>query len=278
MKILALDIGGTNVRSAIVKGMKLCDYRKIKTPAKQKEEVKCLFDVVSGYGKVDAICISTAGFLRDGKIVLSLNNDMDGVPLPGVLKKKFRTNVYVGNDANCAALAEFYYGAGRGRRNFILITLGSGIGGGAILNGKLYCGGGGAIEPGSMRIDGEKYIWEELASGNASIRVAREMGFKGITSLELEHKADAGNAKAKNVYDIVGKNIGLGLANLAYIFDPELLVVGGGFSRVKYIYPEMNKTFKRLYKLNPKPKIVKAKFGDDAGLIGASLLVKEKNG
>ncbi|MFH1290053.1 MAG: ROK family protein, partial [Nanoarchaeota archaeon] len=234
------------------------------------------FDVVGEYGKVDAICVSTAGFLRDGKIVNSLNNDLDGVRLLSVLKKKFKTRVFVENDASCAALAELHYGAGKGKKNFVLLTLGSGIGGGVIVDGRLLRGRGGAAEVGSMHVDGEKYIWEELASGHASVRIAREIGLKGINSLELEKRANKGDKKAKKVYDIVGKNIGMGISNLAYIFDPELIIVGGGFSRVKYIYPSMHATFNKLYKLNPKPKIVKARFGDDAGLVGASLLVKEK--
>jgi len=268
---LCLDIGGTNIRSAIAEGTKLVDYRKTPTPKKQKETIARIFEVVEGYGKVDAICVSTAGFERDGKIVNSLNNDMDGAPLTKLLKAKFGKKVYVENDANCAALAELNYGVGKGKKNFVLLTLGSGIGGGAILNGQLYRGNGGAIEPGSMRIDHEE-IFEHLASGDASIRIAHEQGLKDINSFELEKMADQGDKKAKRVYDIVGRNIGIGIVNLAYIFDPELVVVGGGFSRVKYIYPEMEKTFRKLYKLNPKPKIVKARFGDDAGLIGASLL------
>ncbi|MBU0907454.1 MAG: ROK family protein [Nanoarchaeota archaeon] len=275
MRILSLDIGGTNIRSAIVQGMKLVDYRKTPTPKKQKDSINKVFGIVESYGKVDAICVSTAGFERNGRIVNSLNNDMDGAPLTKVLKAKFRKNVFVENDANCAALAELYYGSGKGKKNFILLTLGSGIGGGAILDGKLYKGNGGAIEPGSMRVDGEKYLWEDLASGNASVRIAHEMGMK-INSLELELRANKGDKRAKKIYEIVGKNLGIGLANLAYIFDPELLIVGGGFSRVKHIYPSMAKTFGKLYKLNPKPKIVKARFGDDAGLIGAALLVKER--
>lgn len=275
MKILALDIGGTNIRSAMVSGAKLVGYRKTKTPTKQKEVLKNIYEIISSYGKVNAICVSTAGFERNGKIVNSLNNDMNGVQLTKLLKSKFPgKKVFVENDANCAALAEFYYGAGRGKKNIILITLGSGIGCGGILDGRLYRGQGGAIEVGSMRIDGEKYIWEDVASGDGSVFLAHKNGMKGINSLELEREADKGNKKALRVYGVVGKYLGIGLSNLAYIFDPELLIVGGGFSRVKHVYPEMYKTFKKLYELNPKPKIVKARFGDDAGLIGAGLLAK----
>lgn len=276
-RILSLDIGGTNIRSAIVQGTKLIDYRKTHTPAKQKEVLKNIYEVVSSYDNVDAICVSTAGFERNGKIVNSLNNDMDGAPLTKLLKQKFpKCKVYVENDANCAVLAEWRFGAGKGKKHFILLTLGSGIGCGAILDGKLYRGRGGAVEVGSMRVSGERFIWEDLASGDGSVFIARHEGMKRISSLELERRADKGVKKALKVYDEVGEYLGLGIANLAYIFDPELIVIGGGFSRVKYVYPSMYGTYKKTYKLNPKPKIVKAKFGDDAGLIGAALLPREK--
>jgi len=275
MKILSLDVGGTNIRSAIVNGTKLVDYQKVPTPKKKKEIIKLIFQIIEGYGKVDAICVSTAGFERDGKIVNSPNNDLEGAPLSRLLKKRFfKTKVFVENDAKCATLAELHYGAGRGKRNFILLTLGSGIGGGAVINRKLYKGEGGAPEPGSGMIIDNEELFEHLASGNASVRLAREEGLN-INSFELEELANKGNKQARAIYDKVGYYLGLGISNLVYLFDPQVVVIGGGFSRVKHIYPNMRKTFKRFYRLNPKPEIVKAKFGDDAGLIGAALLVKE---
>jgi glucokinase len=274
--VLCLDIGGTNIRAGIVEGIKIKDYKKVKTPAKKRDILERLFEIIESYPKQSAICVSTAGFEKNGRIMQSLNNDMDGAPLTKILKERFKARVYVENDANCAALAEAHYGVGKGKKNFVLLTLGSGIGGGAILNGKLYRGQGGAIEPGIMIIDkGE--IFEYWASGNASVRLAHEAGMGKITSWELEEKANKGDKKARAVYKKVGYYLGVGLANLVYIFDPEILIIGGGFSRVKHIYPEMSKTFRKLYKLNPKPSIVKAKFSDDAGLIGAGLLAKRKN-
>jgi glucokinase len=276
MKILALDLGGTNIRSAIVNGIKLIDYRKVPTPRKQKETIEKLYEIIESYGKVDAICVSTAGFERDGVIVNSPNNDMEGAPLSKSLKKHFKTSkVFVDNDAKCATLAEFHYGAGKRKKNFILLTLGSGIGCGVIENGRLLRGEGGAPEPGSGMIIDHEELFEHLASGNASVKFAHETGMK-VDSWKLEEMANKGDKKAKAVYDKVGYYLGIGISNLVYIFDPQLVVIGGGFSRVKHIYPNMQKTYARFYTLNPKPKIVKAKFGDDAGLVGAGLLAKEK--
>lgn len=274
--ILALDIGGTHIRSGVVAGTKIKEKKNIETPEKRKDILKAINDTISSYKKPKAICISIAGFERKGIIQNSLNLDINFVPLSKILKKKFKVPVYIENDASCAALAEFHHGTGKKHKNFILITLGTGIGGGAILNGKLYRGRGGAMEPGSMRIFGENPIWEKLASGDASVRIARLLFKSKITSRDIERLADKGNKKAKAVYNKIGNYLGIGIANLAYIFDPEAIIIGGGFSRVKYIYPEMHKTFSKLYHLKPKPPIIKAKFGDDAGLIGAALLPKEK--
>ena len=258
LKGLALNLEESSVGIVIFE-----DYTKLK----EGDEAKST-------GKILEVPVGEALL---GRIVNSLNNDMNGVQLTGILKKKFKTKVFVENDANCAALAELYYGAGKGKKNFVLLTLGSGIGGGAICDGKLYRGSGGAIEPGSMIID-KGIIFEELASGDASVEIARkEFGLKGVTSLELEERANKEDKKALEVYDRVGYYLGIGLSNLTYLFDPEVLILGGGFSRVKHIYPSMYATFNKLYKLNPKPKIVKARFGDDSGLIGAGLLARARS-
>src|SRR3989344_4937130 len=168
--ILALDIGGSNIRSANVSGTKISNYRKTPTPKRKKEILEEIFKIVESHARPSSIKISTAGFERDGIMQQSLKADINGIPLSKILERKFRVPVYLENDANCAALAEFHYGAGRGKKNFILLTLGTGIGGGAILDGKLYRGRGGAIEPGSMIID-KGIIFEELASGDASVEI-----------------------------------------------------------------------------------------------------------
>jgi len=270
--VLALDIGGTNIRSAVVQGTRLSLYRKTRTPRKKKDILKVIEEMVDSYGKQNVICVATAGFERGGKIQHSLNADINGLALSAILRRKFRAKVYLDNDANCAGLAELHYGAGKGLRNFVLLTLGTGIGGAIVVDGKLYRGNGAAGETGSMVINNGK-IFEDLASGRASVLIARRAGLK-VSSLELEKLADKGNKKALGVYNKVGENLGVGLANIAHIFDPDVIIIGGGFSRVKYIYASARKTFESLYRIVPRAKIVKAKFGDDAGLIGAGLLSK----
>lgn len=270
--VLALDVGGSNIRIAKVDGIHVRNKKTMKTPKKKKQILEAVIELISSYEKNKIISIAIAGFERKGKITHSLNMDFNDISLRGILQKKFNAKVYVENDANCAGLAELHHGAGRGKNNFVLLTLGTGIGGAVIIDGKLYRGNGGAAQVGSMIICND--IFEHLASGNASVKIAHESGLKNITSLELEERANKKDKKALKVYDEVGYYLGVGVVNLSYIFDPDIFIFGGGFSRVKYIYPNTIKTLNSLYNINPKPKIVKARFGDDAGLIGAALLAK----
>jgi len=203
--------------------------------------------------------------------------DFQKAPLRKTLKSSFPSSkIYIENDANCAALAESQFGAGKNKNHFILLTLGSGVGCALISNKKLYRGKGGAVEFGATKITGENKIFEHLAAGNASVTLAKKSISKNITSKELEELAKKGNKKALAVYKQIGHNLGIGLANLYYIFDPDCIILGGGFSRVRFFHQEAKATLNKLYKLYPKPVILKAKFGDDAGLIGASLLTKNQ--
>lgn len=271
--VLALDIGGTHIRSAIVEGAKVNDFRKVRTPKEKKEILKLIDEIIESHGKQKVICVAIAGVLRDGKIVHALNTDINHVALLSNLKKRFGAQILIENDANCAGLAELTYGAGKGKKNFVLLTLGTGIGGAIVIDGKLRLGRGGAGEVGSMIMQDEK-IFENLASGSTSARLALEKGLGKIDGYELERRASKGDARALKIYAEIGNYLGIGLANIAYVVDPEMFIIGGGFGKVKHIYAPMKKSLEKHYDLRPMPKIVKAKFGDDAGLIGAGLLAK----
>ncbi len=274
---LCFDIGATNIRSAIVKHEKIYEYKKNKTPKTKKEIITSITNEISKHNNYKNICIATAGFEQNGKIQGAINFPyFNNTPLKKILEKKFKKEVFIQNDARCAALAELEYGTGKKLKNFILLTLGTGIGGAIIINKKLYLGQGTAGEVGSIFLEHNK-IFESLASGTASIEIARKFGFKNISSQELENLAKNRNKKALGVYNQIGFYLGVGLADLSYTLSPEAFIIGGGFSRVKFIFPNAIKTLKESYHINPKPKILKAKFGDDAGLIGASLLPDSKN-
>src|SRR3989344_6511376 len=113
---LSLDIGGTNIRSAIVNKTTLTDYKKTPTLKKKKDILKKIISIVESYPK-QTICIAVAGFERNGVIQHSLNTDVNGLALSKILKQKFKVPVFLDNDANCAGLAELHYGAGKNLTN-----------------------------------------------------------------------------------------------------------------------------------------------------------------
>lgn len=269
---LALDIGATNIRIAEVSGKKIKNRQEIKTPETKSGIQKALFSLISSYPKPDNICIGVAAFTKNGKTYGTPNMDFNHVDIPKLLKK-YKVPVYVDNDANCAGLAEKYFGHGKKRKNFLVLTLGTGIGGAIFLNGKLYHGSGFAGEPGQTLIYNQRL--ETLASGPASLEIAKKYGFEKITSLELEKEANEGNLKARNVYREIGHYIGTSILNFSYILDPEIIILGGGFAKVKHIYPEIFRILEEEDMIPRKLRVVHAKLSDDAGLIGAALLPRE---
>lgn len=200
--------------------------------------------------------------------------DFNDVNVKEFVKGKFNTKVYVENDTHCAGLAERYFGNGKKHKNFVVLTIGTGIGGAIFIDGKLYRGQGIGAEPGQMLMHGKRF--EELASGNASVKIAEKYSFKNINSMELESLARKKNQKALEVYKEVGRNLGIGLLNISYLLDPEIIIIGGGFSKVEFIYEEANKVLHENDLAKRNIKIVRTKLGDNAGLIGAALLEKLK--
>ena len=268
---LVFDIGGTNIRAALVSKTKIENRLQVPTPKARKELIEKIIDIVSKFPKQKTINFSVPGFEYKGKIQNSPNLDIEKMPLRKILEQKLRTKINLENDAKCAGLAELHFGEGKNLTNFVFLTLGTGIGGAIIINKKLYKGFGGAGEVGEMIINREKRL-EHLASGTAVKTISKEFGFREISNSELKNLASRGNQKALAIYKKIGHYLGIGFSNIAYILSPEAIILGGGFSSVKYIYPEAKNSFNKHFKTEPKPKILKSKFGDDAGLIGAALL------
>jgi len=210
-----------------------------------------------------------------GKIIKSPNiiKIIDGLNLALVLQDKFKVPVKVRNDVDCFSLAESKVGAGKKYKNFIGVTLGSGIGCGLIINGEIYNGkaGGSAGECGHMIIDGnsKKGSFEDLASGKFINRVYGKSGEM------LFSDAKTGKTQAKKVCREFGENLGLGLSNLINIMNPEAVIIGGGISEaIKPILPIVKASIKK-YVMSPKAKVtpvIISKIGVYAPAIGAALL------
>jgi predicted NBD/HSP70 family sugar kinase len=270
---LAFDIGASKIRVAEVSGTKIRNKRVVPNPKKKSAIKKTIFSLIDCYKK-QTICIGIASFLKNDLTICTPNMDFENINLKPLLKQRYKVPVYVENDANCAALAEKHFGHGRGKSNFVLLTLGTGIGGGIIINNKLYRGARGtASEPGHMILEG-KHL-EQIASATATLKISRAQGLKISNTFELEELAKKGNKKALAIYNQVGKKLGIALLNLAYVLDPEIIILGGGFANVKFIYPSAIKVLHKGDWANRKIPVKHAKLKDDAGLIGAALLKRE---
>lgn len=277
MKI-GVDIGGTKTRAGLIEGKKI--YKKIEllTEAKKGKE-KVIRNITRAISHVldkraEGIGVGIAGLVSKNKVTKTPNLPLNNFDIKKYIEKKFRKKTAVENDSRCAALAEAKYGAGKGYRNMVMITLGTGVGGGIIIDGKIYRGKGNAGEIGHMTIkhDGIKSrccnnhgCLEELTSARA---VKRYFG-ENINPLEIEKMALMGDKKAIRAYEEMGRNLGIGIANIANILSPEIIVIGGGIANAwKLFEKEMNKEIRK--RSFAKTKVARAKI-KDAGIIGAAL-------
>ena len=278
---IALDIGATKILGGVARGNKV--VYKIKRPTQSKSNKKkvlaniCeMIEVLKDKNelkndKLIQIGIGIAGQvnIQTGIVVATGNFDQSfrNVKLAQILRHKFSVPVKVENDVKCFTLAEMKYGAGRGLKNVVGLTFGTGIGGAIVVQGKLWRGANNtAGEVGHMKIAGEwigapplcgrgeKHCWESMASGWAWQKIHKKYN---------RQKAD----------EIVAHNIVIGLMNLCQIINPESFILGGGLMEHSDMLPKIKKEF---LKRAEQPwfkqvKIVRAKLGDEAILLGALL-------
>lgn len=283
-KALAIDVGGTKIYNTIVDetGKILVDVEKRPTP-KTFDEIKSAFkDIIKKYEKeVDVIAFSTCGAVNNQNtgIIGSTGNIAKEYPsmnFASLSNKK----VFVENDANCAAWAEHIIGASKGMPYSIMLTLGTGVGGGIILDNKLYKGKNGAAGEMhfKMRIDkhrkctcGAYDCFESYASGTGLTLTAQEMlNDSNVTSYDVISGMKNGNEKMTAVFKRWQDDILAGCIGLANIFDPDVIVLSGSmaeFTDTDYLTCEVNKEI-----VTTPTKVVKAQAGNYSGMIGAALL------
>ncbi|MBN2058449.1 MAG: ROK family protein [Candidatus Saganbacteria bacterium] len=287
--IIGIDLGGTKIAGVLTtpSGKVLMD---VQIPTEANKGKKHVIDNIkkaihtlkeSKKVKLKAIGIGAPGpILYEKGIVVEAPNlpGWHNVNLKRILEKAFRVPVFVDNDANCAALAEAWFGAGKFAKHFIYITVSTGIGGGIIIDKKLYRGiTGSAGEFGHMTIDpqgprcncGSNGHLEALASGTAIKRVT------GLDAIGAHLAAHQGDKAARAALKDAAHYLAIGLANLTNIFNPELIIVGGGLSNMwQDLIVPAKKEFRR-YSLTLPAKsvrIVRAKLKSNAGMLGAAAL------
>jgi glucokinase len=282
--IIGVDLGGTNIKTALINlDGKIIKRYETKTRV-NKGSVILINNIIDSIEKVKikniaGIGIGSPGPLnyKTGTILKPVNLPFRNVPLRKIIQNKFETKVFLDNDANCFTLGESVFGSGRKYEDVVGITLGTGIGGGIVINKKIYHGRNNAAELGHTTInyDGPKSRCKNhgCIETHVAARGIKRM-FGSSNPYSIYKLALKGNKKAIKTFDSMGYYLGIGLTNIIYALDPDIIVVGGKISNSwKLFSKSMNQTIKKRYFSKPCP-IVKSKL-KDAGVLGAGALVLE---
>ncbi len=306
--VFAADLGGTHLRTATVDSCGRIHFRhKQLTPQAENadEIVRALVLAAEACEKQDsstnirAISVVVPGTVNveEGVVVKAPNVPcLSGFQLTAALSAALNKPAILENDANAAAVGEMWQGAGRGINSMVCVTLGTGIGGGIILDGKLWRGvDGSAAEIGHMCVDpfggvacgcGSRGCLEVFASATAIVRMTREayprypksslQRSENLTAQQIYLAGMDGDDLALEVFRRMGVYLGIGLANLINILNPEMIVIGGGVVDGWELFARhmLHEVAERAFPLPAaRVKIVPAECGDDAGLLGAARLV-----
>ena len=261
--VIGVDLGGTKISTAIstIEGNILANV-VLPTKAEEGEVavlgriIQSIDEVIVGSStsidEVEAIGIGSPGPLdaKKGIIITTPNLPFKDYNLVQPLKEKYNIPVYLDNDANAAAIGEYMFGAGKGKESIIYFTVSTGVGGGAVLDGKVYRGHtSNALEIGHTTVDpngprcncGNLGCLEAMSSGTAIAKRGKEAvstnvetslkKYDTITSYEVFKEAEAGDEVAKDIIDNALTYLGIGVANAIATFDPEMIIIGGGVSK-----------------------------------------------
>ena len=291
--ILGIDIGATKIAAGLVIGDEV--FKSIKLPTQahmgEKHFIANIFKVIKIFDnpKIKAIGIGIAGGVDAKKGILVASPNMPqkfkNIPLRQMVSKTFKKEVAIDNDAHCFALAESVYGAGKNYQYVIGVTIGTGVGGGIVINKKIYHGRSGlAGELGHMTIVenglpcscGNTGHLEVYASGTAMGTLYKRFTGKIKDAFYVEEQAYKGDKNALRVVKIMNETLGIGLANIINILNPDIIVIGGGLAHVTMIWHEAVKIAKKnvIYPALKDVKIVQSKLDKMAGILGAALLTQ----
>jgi len=293
---IGVDIGGTNIKSAFVRNGTIEKRMKLPTKAQSgvTEVIKQIKAAIRPFvADASGVGIGIAGIIdsRTGMVRYSPNlSGWNDITLGQILKQEFRLPVKILNDVNAVCLGEWQYGAAKGYDNVFLFTLGTGVGGAAICEGKpLFGANGFAGEFGHtvIKFNGppctcnnygclERYVGAKFIVANAKRRMRKGRSslrrYKKLTPKIIAQEAKKGDKISKEVFSEIGFYVGIGVINIIALFDPDVIVISGGVSRAgRVLFDPVRKTVaKRLLGAQFRNyKIIPAQLGDDAGVIGA---------
>ena len=303
-KYIGVDIGGTQIRVAIFSdsGITPLAQKKIKTQGDNQTPVERLIGLLEEMwpkeGDVQSIAIAAPGYLDPEKGIIYTAPNIPGwvnLHLSDILKQKFNVPIYLGNDANLAALGEWKFGAGQGHHDLLFITVSTGIGGGIICHDQLITGVNGmaaeighviSVPDGPMCNCGKPGHLEAVASGTAIARYVKEKLAAGVPSSfpagstpsakEIAQAANNGDQLSKEAFELAGFYLGRSIADFLHTLNPSILILGGGVSMSGDLIMKPLKASLAKHVIVPEYMnslvIVPAALGDDAGLLGALAL------
>ena len=286
---IGVDLGGTKILAGLVsRAGSIGRTIEVPTPDGSEEAILAEIDRLIADLAADGAAAVGIGVPMNldpetGIAFRATNLPLDEVDIAGRVRQRFSIPTGIENDANAAALAEWKLGAGRGVRSLVAFTLGTGVGGGIVLDGRLYRGW---AELGHIVVDADgapcqgschgRGHLEAVASGLAADRAARELYGADADAHLLVRRAHAGEAEAVAAVERIGHFLGIGVGSLANIFDPEVFVVGGGFGAAagEVLLRAARETARReaIAPADERLQVVPAALGEDAGLVGAGLV------
>lgn len=290
-RVIGVDLGGTKILAGLIDADGNVVQRRERETSTDSQDallseletaIRELFE--DGVGAI-GVGIPSRIDRRTGLVQGSVNIPLDDLDLSARVQKRFGVPVAIENDANLAALAEHRLGAGRGSQTMVMLTLGTGCGGGVVIDGELYRGW---AEFGHMVIDedglpcqgtctGRGHL-EPYVTGRAATKLAQEAFGPAADAHRLVRLANEGDARAREILTGIGRHLGAGIASLVNVFAPELVVIGGGFAAAGDLILEPAREVVRYQALEPASEtvqIVRAELGTAAGLVGAGLLALE---
>jgi glucokinase len=308
---IGVDIGGTKIAAGVVdEEGTILETSTVPTPPTADGVIDAIAEAVrtvSTGHEIEAVGIGAAGYVDDKRatVLFAPNIKWRNEPLKDKVEQRVGLPVVVENDANAAAWGEYRFGAGQGHDDVVCITLGTGLGGGIIIGGKLHRGRFGvAAEFGHVRVVpdgllcgcGSQGCWEQYASGRALVRYARQRANatpenagillalgdgtpEGIEGRHISQAARQGCPVAVDSFRELARWAGAGLADLASLFDPSAFIVGGGVSdEGELVLDPIRKSFRRWLvggQWRPHAQVLAAQLGGRAGLVGAADLARQ---
>jgi len=270
--ILGIDLGGTYIKYGLAtKHGRLIKLEQVVTPSTQEKIINLFIKIIKSYqNKISKVGLGLPGRLdiKRGLILSNRDLPLSNTPIVKLIKQKIKLPIKIDNDARCFVLAESLVGAGKNYQTVVGLTLGTGVGGGIVINKKLYHGKGNAGELGHQFIDFQnKKDLEDYLGARRQKLTAKD--YQNLAN--LAHQRDK---KAVFFWKKIGQVLGFGIINIIHTLDPEVIILGGKLPKNYNLFYAEVKTLIKKYCLTNPPKIVKSKLIDKAGVIGATLLFK----